>query len=732
MEAPGPTKTTLQADTLRLQLAQVEAEADRLRHAGLDLRKLDDARRRPSHAWSEAAERLLAEWERTTEAAEKRAAVTWQTFGVVAATIRQSESILDLADQAGVLKGAAGGSAKDLLVLRVVATDETGAPTASIARAGFAESGTFELHASMRAAKARQPGLRVERIFAHRSKGLLVVRPAVQAFTAENTPPPPDPLLRQLEEGEPVFLTAKTGRGHLLRRLTALRRLREHWSAAHLPLLQLFHPEHRSWGEAQPLNLGDLDEDWRLLRATESAARGFVRKAIGSADFCLLESAPGATRQRATLELILQALGRGRRLLVVGASAGELDALLAAAAATPGWADLAAPIRLTDEHEPTAESAREWDLDRQARRLADATAPLSRGRRPREVATELLLGTANVVLAPLTALGAHPAFRPGALGEDPQGFDLLIVLGAEQVTLADFLVPAVHARRWVLIGDPDSSAPTADPAELAERVATEALRARLFDELQAELAYKACVGKDGSADDEDADIPDAHGRRKVLLVLEPSGDEARSLATAQAYLRQRQLQTATIATTAVATFDPATLAADATILLCSRVALEQTDLAQRVPPEFRLIVTSAEPELFEPLARRVKLPKSRAKAGAPARAKTRPLIFLDWSARCAGHLQGLYDFRRPDQADERSRHIRALLLDLKTIHPFEKPLWEPQRLLRLKEQELTSILALLRHGVRETNDPERTESAYHAGLPPPYGINSRAERLPAD
>jgi hypothetical protein len=729
MEAPGPTKTTLQADTLRLQLAQVEAEADRLRHASLDLRKLDDARRRPSHGWSEAADRALAELERATEAAEKRAAASLLTIAAVAATIRQTEGVLDLAEQAGALKGV---SPKDLLVLRLATEEAAGAPPLAQQRAFFAEGDTFELHASMRAAKSRQPGLRVERVFAHRSKGLLVVRPAVRTFTTEAAPAPVEPTQRQLEEGEPVFLTGKPGRGHLVRRLTALRRLREHWTAAQLPLLQLFNPEHRSWGEAQSLNLGDLDEDWCLLRADESAARAFVRKAIGTTDFCLLESAPGPARRRATLELILQALARGRRLLVVGADAPEVDALLAEAAATPNWAEHAATVRLTDFHEPTAETARGDDLEAQVGRLAEATAPLSRGRRPREVAAELLLGTANLVATPLAALGSHPCFRPGALGEDPQTFDLLIVLGAEQVTLPDFLVPAVHARRWILVGDPTAPAATADLAELAERVAAEATRARLLDELQAELAYKACVGKDGSADDEDADIPDAHGRRKVLLVLDPSGDEARSLATAQAYLRQRQLQTATIATPEVATFDPATLAADVNILLCGRAALELTDLAQRVPPEFRLIVAGVEPELLQPLARRVKLPKARAKAGVPARAKARPLIFLDWSARCAGHLQGLYDFRQPEQADERGRHIRALLHDLKTIHPFEKPLWEPQRLLRLKEQELSSILELLRNGVREPNDPERSESAYHAGLPRPYGLGSRSERLTND
>jgi len=728
MEAPGPTKTTLQADTLRLQLAQVEAETDRLRHASLDLRKLDDARRRPSHAWSEAAERTLAEMERATEATEKRAAGGWKTVPCVAATIRQGESLLELAEQAGALQGV---PTKDLLVLRLPSEETTGAQPLASQRAFFAEGEAFELHTSMRAAKSRLPGLRVERVFAHRSKGLLLVRPAVQAFAAEAAPAPVDPTLRQLEEGEPVFLTARLGRAHLSRRLTAVRRLRERWTSAHLPLLQLFNPEARSWGEAQALNVGDLEADWRLLRAPgDGSARDFVRKAVGTTDFSLLESAPGPARRRATLELILQALARGRRLLVVGADAAELDTLLAEAAATPRWDELGAAVRLTDLHEPTAEAVRTFDLETQVRRLAEATAPLSRGRRPRDVATGLLLSTANLVLAPFAALGAHPCFRAAALNDEPQGFDLLVVLGAEQMTLPDFLVPAVHARRWIVVGDPAAPAATADPEELAERVATEAIRTRLLDELQAELAYKACVGKDGSADDEDADIPDAHGRRKVLLALDTPGDEARSLAAAQAYLRQRQLQTTTVATPEVATFDPASLAADVNILVCGRAALEQTDLAQRVPPEFRLIVASVEPELLQPLARRVKLPKSRAKPGAVPRAKARPLIFLDWQARCAAHLQGLYDFRQPEQQAERSRSIRALLLDLKTIHPFEKPLWEPQRLLRLKEQELCSILELLRQGAREGNDPERSDSAHHAGLPRPYGLASRSERLP--
>ena len=61
-------------------------------------------------------------------------------------------------------------------------------------------------------------------------------------------------------------------------------------------------------------------------------------------------------------------------------------------------------------------------------------------------------------------------------------------------------VPSRPIRPPTPVGVP---APTTDTDldELAEQVVVEASRVRLLDELQAELAFKACVGKDGSADD---------------------------------------------------------------------------------------------------------------------------------------------------------------------------------------------------------------------------------------
>ena len=163
MEAPGPTKTTHQADTLRLELAQAQAETDRLKHAALDLRKLEDARRRPTHAWTEAAERTLAEWERATEAAEKRAAAGFVTVTCVAGTIRQAEAMLDLAESTGSLKNIPGTSPKDLLVLRLAGATEDSPLEPAARRAFFGQADTFELHATMRGARQGHPAHRRQR-----------------------------------------------------------------------------------------------------------------------------------------------------------------------------------------------------------------------------------------------------------------------------------------------------------------------------------------------------------------------------------------------------------------------------------------------------------------------------------------------------------------------------------------------------------------------------------------
>ena len=81
---------------------------------------------------------------------------------------------------------------------------------------------------------------------------------------------------------------------------------------------------------------------------------------------------------------------------------------------------------------------------------------------------------------------------------------------------------------------------------------------------------------------------------------------------------------------------------------------------------------------------------------------------------------------RPPRGD----YARALLLDLRSIFPFEKPLWEPRDLLALQERTLPSVWAVLHHGVRTDTGTARSELVYHSGLPRGSSLSSRREVLP--
>jgi len=686
------------------------AESARLKHASLDLRKLEDPRRRPAPTHSEKAALELAELLQAAEAEAERLADTWLVAPCSLATIRQTETALDHAETTGALPAAAQGEHPGILVLRFEATDESDVGRQQGLRIALGDTDTFTLHATAAAAYQAKPGLRIERVEALSDPLLLVVRP---------TPGPEgEALLAQVANGDTVYLAARPTRAPAQRRATALRRLLTRWEASHLPLLNLFHPDPRTWGDAQALQVGEETGAWHVLTPTENSAREFVRKAIGSSDFALLEAAVGSARLRATTELILQALLRGQRLLVCAANGAELETVLGAVLAHPEGKPLAAPLRLLGRGEKAGEHSSPFTL---VTRIAALTSvgPVTL---KRDEAERVAFASANLLCGTPAGLSRHPALRPAQGNRDAEAYDHCIVLGAEQLTFADFLPLAVHAAKWTLVGQSSGHPDSPGRQELAMLAAAEAARAGRFAELQAELAYKACVGKDGSAEDEDAELADAYGRRKVLLVLEAE-DDARDLATAALHLRQRQLTVAVCTAGEVESGPWAAPAPELNVIVTTRACIEQTDLLARLSTDFRLIVTDAPNTLFGALAARMKAPKTRGRA-----AKPRPVILLSWSLRTADNLRGLHAHRHEEAA--RGDYARALLLDLRSIFPFEKPLWEPRGLLTLQERTLPSVWEVLYHGVRTDTGTARSELVYHSGLPRGSSLSSRREVLP--
>ncbi|GBL27571.1 hypothetical protein EMGBS8_15190 [Verrucomicrobiota bacterium] len=103
LASPTPSPTPAPLDPCRVRLAAQLAETARLKHAGLDLRKLDDPRRRTAPVYTESAGVELASLLQAAEGEAERLTRAWLVTPCSAATIRQTEAAWAHAEATGAL-----------------------------------------------------------------------------------------------------------------------------------------------------------------------------------------------------------------------------------------------------------------------------------------------------------------------------------------------------------------------------------------------------------------------------------------------------------------------------------------------------------------------------------------------------------------------------------------------------------------------------------------------------
>jgi superfamily I DNA and/or RNA helicase len=87
-----------------------------------------------------------------------------------------------------------------------------------------------------------------------------------------------------------------------------------------------------------------------------------------------------------------------------------------------------------------------------------------------------ILDSANLVAGTMVGILQHPDIRANKQGAS---FDVLIVDEASKVTFSDFIVPALHAKKWILVGDVKQLSPYVENDYVSENIAT-----MLEDEIQ--------------------------------------------------------------------------------------------------------------------------------------------------------------------------------------------------------------------------------------------------------
>lgn len=321
-------------------------------------------------------------------------------------------------------------------------------------------------------------------------------------------------------------------------RIEALRELENRPAARLAPLVRLV-ATRANWPAIEPEVLGE--SDWMFLRAQHDGAlrdgtqeqRTFVQLALATPDFALLEGPPGSGKTTAICELIAQAARRGQRVLLVASTHVAVDNVLER---VTEWQEksteqLVMPVRIGDERNVTSSLAAGWTLGNMRRTWrhkirgfltkphgaassgAAAREMLSRAlseEAPNSALDRLILEASNLVCGTTIGFLQHPAIKAGRrMGSSAtEPFDLLILDEASKTTLPEFLVPALYAKRWIVVGDTRQLSPYVEEQDLADN----------FDALLPADTSRAAV---------QAFLASLSGkRRRCLLVPVASGEQA--------------------------------------------------------------------------------------------------------------------------------------------------------------------------------------------------------------
>ena len=296
-------------------------------------------------------------------------------------------------------------------------------------------------------------------------------------------------LERMPDESSQLILQPNTWTIECQRR--ALMALQDKPKRDYLPLLRLFEShDHARWDQVIPASIND--EDWMVLTNSErngtDEQRRFVEIALNTPDFALLEGPPGSGKTTAICELILQLAKQEKRILLCGSTHIAVDNVLERLMDKDNhYRDTVIPVRIGD-HSRVSEKARPWRIDefvkterkrilKELNNVKNPTASQSEFKKLLEqgsgVIERMVLDAANLVCGTTIGILQHPDIR-SQNGErrssiNPE-FDVLIIDEASKTTFQEFLVPALWAKRWIIVGDPKQLSPYVDDEAMAVNI----------------------------------------------------------------------------------------------------------------------------------------------------------------------------------------------------------------------------------------------------------------------
>ncbi len=273
------------------------------------------------------------------------------------------------------------------------------------------------------------------------------------------------------------ILTVKVNTYQLRKQIEAISTLMRMPVGEHAKLIKLFENRQRiNW--QTPTN--ERIKEWFVItdetRSGTKEQRQFIHQAINTPDFAILEGPPGSGKTTVILELICQLAKQGKRVLLCGSTHVAIDNVLERLKEKKNGTNLLEqfhilPVRIGDEQR-ISEDIKEFQIDNL--------------KEDNSIDEKLLLDISNLVCGTTIGILQHPKFklRKGILKKDEKDnrlkyfssepivpeFDYLIIDESSKTTFQEFLVPALYAKKWILVGDVMQLSPFTEREQIVSNI----------------------------------------------------------------------------------------------------------------------------------------------------------------------------------------------------------------------------------------------------------------------
>ncbi len=258
---------------------------------------------------------------------------------------------------------------------------------------------------------------------------------------------------KQLKNGEHIKIKVDTG--NLKKQQDSIKLLNNSPVKAQQNLIKLFEKkDSKLWKDSREVNIGF----WYILDNEDYDGtldqREFVQKAIATDDFAILEGPPGSGKTTTILELILQLLKLGKKILLSASTHVAIDNVLERIHKYDIDKNVEA-LRI-GRSQSVGESISHLQID------AKIETYVQNGF-SKEMAERIVLDSTNLVCGTTMGINQFPPIRDRVSFENGRRkdtnlpmdtiFDYMIIDESSKTTFQEFLVPAMLAKKWILVGD---------------------------------------------------------------------------------------------------------------------------------------------------------------------------------------------------------------------------------------------------------------------------------------